>query len=125
MVVTRLSTQPQTRPVPKVRIERLCWLAVRDRLGRRERRNPVMPAWWVRSMSRVGRGSWRSMPDAEWLGADLTSKRVASFGFAVYDVAQELSVAERQMLRSTGAVPDWFLPAVHRRRRELRRRRFV
>jgi hypothetical protein len=123
MVVTRLSAQPQARTVPKVRIERLCWLAVRDRLGRRERRNPVMPAWWVRSVARVGRGSWRSLPDAEWLGADLTSKRVASFGFAVYDVAQELSVAERQVLRSTGEVPDWFLPAVHRRRRELRRRR--
>ncbi len=124
MAVTRLGAQSQARPVPKVRIERLCWLAVRDRLARRERRSPVMPAWWVRSMSRVGRGSWRSLPDAEWLGADMTSKRVATFGFAVYDVAQELSVAERQELRRSGTVPDWFLPAVHRRRREMRRRRF-
>jgi hypothetical protein len=124
MAVTRFSAQSQARAVPKVRIERLCWLAVRNQLARRERRNPVMPAWWVRSMARAGRGSCRSLPDAEWLSADLTSKRVASFGFAVYDVAQELSVAERQVLRSTGKVPDWFLPAVHRRRREMRRRRF-
>jgi hypothetical protein len=82
-----------------------------------------MPAWWTRSFARVGRGSWRQLPDAEWLGADFTSRRIASYGFAVYDVAQELSVAERQELRRTGAVPDWFLPAVHRRRRELRGRR--
>jgi hypothetical protein len=57
----------------------------------------------------------------DWLGADLTAGRTASFGFAVYDVAQQLSVAVRQQLRRTGEVPAWFLPAVYRRRRELRR----
>lgn len=107
--------------VPNVRIERLCWLAVRDRLASRGRDNPVLAVTRVRWGVRLQRGGRSGEPRMDWLGADLTAGRMASFGFAVHDVAQELSVAERQELRRTGEVPEWFLPAVYRRRRELRR----
>jgi hypothetical protein len=107
--------------VPNVRIERLCWLAVRERLARGGRDNPVLAVFRVRSGARNPIYDRPGMPARDSLGFDLTSGRMASFGFAVYDVAQELSVEERQVLRRTGAVPDWFLPAVYRRRRELRR----
>ncbi len=107
--------------VPNVRIERLAWLAVRDRLARGGRDNPVLAMFRVRSGGRNARLAVPGVPDRDWLGYDLTAGRMASFGFAVYDVAQELSVEERQVLRATGEVPDWFLPAVYRRRRRLRR----
>lgn len=108
--------------VPKVRIERLCWLAVRDRLARRGRDNPLLAMFRVRTASRISRYGRPGAPERDWLGIDLTAGRMASFGFAVHDVAQRLSVEERQVLRRTGEVPGWFLPAVYRRRRELRRR---
>jgi hypothetical protein len=107
--------------VPNVRIERLAWLAVRDRLARGGRDNPVLAMFRIRSGGRHSRLAVPGVPDRDWLGFDLTAGRMASFGFAVYDVAQELSVEERQVLRATGDVPDWFLPAVYRRRRRLRR----
>lgn len=107
--------------VPNVRIERLAWLAVRDRLAKGGRNNPILAMFRVRSGGRHSRLAIPGVPDRDWLGYDLTSCRMASFGFAVYDVAQELSVEERQVLRATGEVPDWFLPAVYRRRRRLRR----
>ncbi len=107
--------------VPNVRIERLCWLAVREKLARRGRDNPVFAAFRLRSSARISRSGRPGAPERDWLGFDLTAGRMASFGFAVHDVAQQLSVAERQALRATGEVPDWFLAAVYRRRRELRR----
>jgi hypothetical protein len=106
--------------VPKVRIERLCWLAVRDRIARGGRDNPVLAVFRVRSGLRYPRRGRAGVPVPDGLGDDLTSGRMASFGFAVYDVAQRLSVAERRVLRETGEVPGWFLAAVYRRRRELR-----
>ena len=114
---------PARRAVPNVRIERLCWLAVRGQLARRGRVNPLL------TVSRVGSLAWVPLrgraagTDADWLGADPVSGRMRSFAFAVYDVARQLSAAERQQLRRTGQVPEWFIAAVYRRRRELRRRR--
>ncbi len=59
-------------------------------------------------------------PDADWLGTDPVSGRMRSFAFTVYDVPRQLSAVERQELRRAGQLPGWFLPAVYRRRRELR-----
>jgi hypothetical protein len=109
--------------VPNVRIERLAWLAVRDRLAKGGRNNPMFAMFRIRSGGRHSRLAIPGVPERDWMGYDLTAGRMASFGFAVYDVTQELSVEERQVLRATGEVPDWFLPAVRRRRRRLRRQR--
>ncbi|HEY2672102.1 MAG TPA: hypothetical protein VGJ07_17260 [Rugosimonospora sp.] len=100
----------------KVRDERLCWLAVRDQLDRRSRRRSVL-----------GRFLGNFTPSGRGFGADLTrgsvKSRMMRYSFAVEDVAQRLAPEERQVLRETGQVPDWFLGAVEKRFRELRWRR--
>ena len=117
------AAQPAPRAVPNLRTERLCWLAVRNQLARRGRVNPFL------TMFRVGSLAWAPLrdraagPDTDWLGIDPVSGRMRSFAFAVHDVARQLSATERQQLRRTGHVPDWFVPAVYRRRRQLRRGR--
>jgi hypothetical protein len=112
--------RPAARAVPNVRIERLCWLAIRDQLARRGRVNPLLTVFRVGALAWVPLRGRVAGPDADWLGADPVSGRMRSFAFAVYDVARQLSAAERQELRRTGQVPDWFVPAVYRRRREMR-----
>lgn len=100
----------------KVRDERLAWLAVRDQLNRRSRRRSVL-----------GRLLGNLTPTGTGFGTDLTrgsvKSRMMRYSFAVEDVAQRLSPQERQVLRATGEVPDWFLDAVEKRFGELRWRR--
>ncbi|GIH16940.1 hypothetical protein [Rugosimonospora africana] len=100
----------------KVRDERLAWLAVRDRLNRRSRRRSVL-----------GRLFGNLTPTGTGFGTDLSrgsvKSRMMRYSFAVDDVAQRLTPEERQALRATGQVPDWFLGAVEKRFRELRWRR--
>jgi hypothetical protein len=100
----------------KVRDERLAWLAVRDQLSRRSRRRSVL-----------GRLLGNLTPTGTGFGTDLSrgsvKSRMMRYSFAVEDVAQRLTPEERQVLRTTGRVPDWFLGAVEKRFRELRWRR--
>jgi hypothetical protein len=101
----------------KVRDERLCWLAVRDQLARHSRTRPT---------TLLRRLLGNLMPTRRGLGADVTGGsvrgRMARYSIAVHEVAQRLDPGERQVLRDTGQVPDWFLPAVRRRAGQLRRR---
>jgi hypothetical protein len=117
-----LRTRSAGGTVPNVRVERLCWLAVRDRLARRGRLSPLLAVFRVGSLAWLPLQGRAAGPDADWLGVDPVAGRLRSFAFAVYDVAQQLSAVEREELRRTGQVPDWFLPAVSRRRRRSRRR---
>ena len=66
----------------------------------------------LRMCPRMGRSSTitQTFPITEW-------------SFAVHDVAQRLDAEERRVLRTTGRVPDWFLDAVRKRYRQLRRGR--
>ena len=100
--------------VAKVRDERLCWLAVRDELARRSRNRPG---------TLLRRFIGNLLPTRRGLGGDVTGgsvkARMARYSIAVHEVAQRLDPPERQVLRSTGRVPDWFLDAVERRSREL------
>jgi hypothetical protein len=99
----------------RARDERLAWLAIRDQLERRSRR---------RSLLRRLVGNF--VPTGRGLGSDVTGGsikgRMMRYSFAVDDVAQRLSPEERQVLRGTGQLPEWFLEAVERRYRELRGR---
>jgi hypothetical protein len=103
---------------PKVRDERLAWLAVRDELARRSRDRPL---------TFLRRIFGNMAPTAKGFGTDatapVTSRRMRRWSFAVYDVAQRLDAREREVLRTTGRVPDWFLGAVRQRYRQLRRTR--
>jgi hypothetical protein len=100
----------------RARDERLAWLAVREQLIRRSRR---------RSFLRRVLGNM--LPTAHGLGSDLTRSaikgRMMRYSFAVDDVAQRLRPEEREVLRATGQLPDWFMDAVESRVRELRRER--
>ena len=57
-------------------------------------------------------------PAAEW-----TSAKMGDYAFAVDDVARTLSAEERQTLRETGQVPDWFLGKVKEQFVAIRRAR--
>jgi hypothetical protein len=103
----------------KVRDERLAWLAVRDELTRRSRRGPL---------TFLRRVFGNMAPTGTGMGTDVTApsknRRMRRYSFAVHDVAQRLDAGEREVLRATGRVPDWFLGAVTQRYRQLRGGRF-
>jgi hypothetical protein len=78
---------------------------VRDQLARRVSRRPkVIVAYLMGSLMN------RERHEAEGRG-------LASYAFAVDDAAVRLSPEERQVLRTTGRVPGWFLDEVERLRR--------
>ena len=105
--------------VPRVNDDRLCWLAVCDRLGSRARRLGPFGLLGILAGGR-SRGATR-------LGGDLrreaASDRMADYAVAVDQVSGRLSAPERARLRATGEVPPWFLDAVEQRAAELRRQR--
>jgi hypothetical protein len=100
---------------PKVRDERLAWLAVRDRLARRSQRLGVMG--WVAMVSTFGfaKHGTRQVP----------ANRMKAYSVAVDRAAEFLTPEERAVLRSAGTVPTWFLPEVERLARAVRRGRPV
>ncbi len=110
----------------KLRDERLAWLAVRDELRHRGTNNPVKALIRVLAAARPQAKMRRDGTAVAGLrgteGIDVVRGPMMRYAYAVDDVAKRLSDEERRVLRETGAVPDWFLPAVHRRSRELRRR---
>jgi hypothetical protein len=92
--------------VPKLRDERLCWLAVRDELARRSRRRPLSMLWLaLTGVLGFGGTANRSRHAA-------ASRSLSGYSFAVDQAARKLTLEERQVLRSTGKVPDWFLDEV-------------
>jgi hypothetical protein len=111
---------------PKLRDERLAWLAVRDELRRRGTNNPFKALIRVTAAARPQAKMRRDGTAVAGLRGnediDIVKGRMMRYAYAVDDVAKRLSAEERQVLRATGEVPGWFLPEVHRRYRELRRR---
>jgi hypothetical protein len=88
-----------------VRHERVVWLAARDELARIHRK------WW-HAWSRLARASdapRRTMfidamnPESDDLGASLRRASVIIDGLAGHFTA-----SERETVRRTGALPDWF-----------------
>jgi vancomycin permeability regulator SanA len=99
--------------VAKVRDERLCWLAVRDRLERRSRRMGILG--WLTVLGSFGLSLFagRSLPGA----------RMRRYSVAVDHVAGFLDDDERASLHQVGSVPPWFLYEVRRAARAVRRNR--
>lgn len=104
--------------VPRLRDERLCWLAVRDRLNRSAGRNPVNIAVRVLSVIRLPWFWYRPGKDTPTESAISTS--MMRYAVVVDELSQRLTPEERAVLRGTGRVPDWFLPEVRRRGRRTR-----
>jgi hypothetical protein len=96
--------------------QRLCWLAAREQLRRRPPGRPARTgfgevlSWLNRAVSRV------IMPDQN---RELRSDQMAAAA-VVDDLSRRLTPQERQLLRQTGDVPDWFLPAVYASVEQLR-----
>ncbi|HEX6501379.1 MAG TPA: hypothetical protein VF054_20465 [Micromonosporaceae bacterium] len=99
---------------PRLRDERLAWLAVRDELNRRARRGPKAAIMRLLGAMPLG-GTVRDVDEDRRTGV------MMRYSLAVQDVAQLLRPEEREVLRESGQVPPWFLEAVTRRYRELRR----
>ncbi|MFN2522351.1 MAG: hypothetical protein ABR614_03450 [Mycobacteriales bacterium] len=55
------------------------------------------------------------------MASEIRSGRMASYAFACDRVAEKLSVDERQALRESGSLPDWFLPEVQRAAERIRK----
>jgi hypothetical protein len=124
-------------PQPRLRDERLAWLAVRDELARSERRTPsgILTGLFggrrraksrdqVISMRARARSGSAEKPGGSVLSGDIdippsTSKYMMRYSLAVDEVAGRLSREERVELRRTGRVPDWFLPAVRSAARKI------
>ena len=93
-----------------MRDERLCWLAVEDRLRRRSRRRGVLGWLFVLGSAGLALFAGRNRPAA----------RMRAYSVAVDHVAGFLDDGERATLRTTGAVPSWFMPEVSRVSRAVR-----
>lgn len=110
--------------VPRLNDDRLCWLAVRDRLNKKA--DKLGPFGWLSALAGSG-GTGRSSSAGARLGGDLRRQdrtdRMGDYAFAVDEAARALSAEERRHLRATGEVPDWFLGEVEQRAAVLRKQR--
>ena len=93
----------------RLRDERLAWLAVRDELNKRVDRRRMVATLFTLGMLPGATRSW-------------AIRRLTKYGIVVDQLATRLSDAERQVLRDSRQVPDWFLPAVLRGRPDQRGR---
>jgi hypothetical protein len=75
--------------------DRLAWLAMRDYV-----RSKCKPSGILRILG--------AMSEAREFATD----KAQSYAFAVGDAVADLSAEDRQMLRRTGQVPDWFIARV-------------
>jgi hypothetical protein len=98
--------------VPKLRDERLAWLAVRDELSRRSRsRLATFFAFIGAGGVRLGGIRGRTRLAGELHDERITGKMMR-YSVAVDRVSRRLSRDERLHLRDTGRVPAWFMERV-------------
>jgi hypothetical protein len=105
----------------RLRDEQLAWLAVRDGLMRHDRRRIAsrIGTFLDRRNRRAARdrvtGGRPGQREDSGLGdIDVvpSSRYMIRSSLAVEEVSHRLSDADRDRLRATGEVPDWFLPEV-------------
>lgn len=98
--------------VPKLRDERLAWLAVRDELSRRSR------SCFATLFAFLGAGGMRigGIRGRTGIASELHNERITGrmmrYSVAVDRVSRRLSQDERVHLRETGRVPAWFVERV-------------
>ncbi|MBC3842371.1 hypothetical protein GXW82_25810 [Streptacidiphilus sp. 4-A2] len=106
--------------VPQVNDDRLCWLAVREELGKKSRKPGLVGVFSLLGGARGGHGGTR-------LGGDMrregSSDRMGDYALAVDAASGTLSAEERKHLRATGEVPEWFLAEVERRATVIKKQR--
>jgi hypothetical protein len=118
-------TQP--KQIPNLTDDRLCWLAIREQLSKKAHK--VGPFGWLTALGAgaVSRRSGRAARTAARIDGDMrreaASGKMMDYAFAVDDASGSLTPDERQHLRATGEVPEWFLADVERRVTEIRKRK--
>jgi hypothetical protein len=122
----------QSAPVPKLTDERLCWIAVRDHVAKKS--SKVGLFGWFAALGGAGGGARTSsgsrasgMRNPAGLGGDMRRDAMTDsamdYAIAVDEAAEQLTPMERDHLRATGEVPDWFLADIDRRAEIVRRQR--
>ena len=99
--------------VPRVRDERLAWLAVQPKLSRRSNRPTLFGA--IAAVLTFGMSLHKR--------SRRSANRMAVYSVAVDHVAGFLDDAERATLRTDGRVPRWFIGEVERTASAVRRQR--
>lgn len=100
------------KPAPKLRDDRLAWLAVRDRLRSRSKRRGALS--WIGVLATLG----------IWLAVEPRGRggrRMAAYSVAVDHVTGYLNDDERARLRTGNSLPPWFLFEIERAARRVRR----
>jgi hypothetical protein len=98
--------------VPKLRDERLAWLAVRDELSRRSRSAFVTFFAFLAGGGAIPRFLGSRASIASELKRERITGKMMRYSIAVDRVAARLNKDERTHLRETGRVPAWFLERV-------------
>ncbi len=88
---------------PQLTDERLAWLAVRD-----EVQELCKPAAVVRILRVIIR---RRAVD-RGIQNEITDDKMRVYAIAVDELSRRLTREDRLVLRSTGKVPEWFMPTV-------------
>ena len=102
-------------PTPRLRDERLCWLAVEDKLHRRSKRGTAFLIGFSSGSRRGGLGNQNT-------ARGFASASMRKYAVAVDTVATRLNAQEREALRATGEVPKWFLAEVLAEARKVKLR---
>ncbi len=90
---------------PQLTDERLAWLAVRDQVREMSKPGGIGALLGVLKFMLAG-GSRRGEAEEEM------NDKMKKYAIAVDDLSRRLTREDRLVLRSTGAVPPWFLDAV-------------
>lgn len=107
MDIDALSPVPGWVVRTNVRHERLVWLAARPHLDRLHRK------WW-HVLTRVMRARNRprgTLWITDHVETDDLSKALQSGALVIDGLAGRFSPVEREVVRRTGLLPDWFWPA--------------
>jgi hypothetical protein len=103
-------------PIPRLRDERLAWLAIEDQLKRASRRGPFGPLLTL--LGSAGGMGWSysngrvTTHTGGGIGRSIGSGRMVRYSIACDEQAKRLTAEERQILRTRGHVPPWFLDTV-------------
>jgi len=89
--------------------ERLAWLAIRDEL--RETCTKLPGLKLIRIFGGLNR-SQTSHLARRALSEDLAELQMTKYALAADELVREFTYEERQILRKTGRVPEWYFPTV-------------
>jgi len=107
-------------PNPGLSVDRLAWLAMRDYCEKQSRKGGAFGL--LGRAFTTGRSRRLSASSSNFRN-DISSDRMMDYSLAVDTCVQRLTAEERDILRSSGQLPSWFVAAVEQEREIERKRR--